>query len=271
MLMVRIARKPITSQVTSGVDLVSAFNEYFRLIIADTDVLRNIGYKIRYQVYCEEMKYENPDDFPDQLEFDEYDANQSIHCLLQHKPSGLFAGCVRLVKSGPESDIQPFPFEKHCGINISTCIDTLGPVARSSLGEISRLAVISDFRRRKGETESPCGDLTPQGQKPDSRRTRFPSISLGLHLAVTAIGLHEGLEGVIAMMEPRLARMLRHSGIVFTQLGPIQDYHGPRAPFYINRNSLFNNIKPEMLALLSEIHHQLIGSPLTPSSHHIVS
>ena len=36
-------------------DLVSAYREYFQVILADTDALKKEVYHIRYRVYCSEL------------------------------------------------------------------------------------------------------------------------------------------------------------------------------------------------------------------------
>ena len=59
-----------------------------------------------------------------------------------------------------------------------------------------------------------------------------------------------GLDGVFAMMEPRLARHLRRFGIIFQQMGDVVDYHGPRAAFYISRKTLLTYLEPEVKKLL---------------------
>ncbi|RMF21544.1 MAG: PEP-CTERM/exosortase system-associated acyltransferase, partial [Cyanobacteria bacterium J083] len=85
------------------------FNRYFELVMADTPELKREVYSIRYRVYCEELSYESTDKFPDGLEKDAYD-DHSIHYLLKHRPSGLYAGCVRIVLPTVKEDYQPiFP------------------------------------------------------------------------------------------------------------------------------------------------------------------
>ncbi|MGZ8186120.1 MAG: GNAT family N-acyltransferase, partial [Methylobacter sp.] len=80
------------------------FDDHFEFFLADTDESKEIHYSIRYQVYCEEMGFENKDDFPLEQEFDEYD-NHSTHFIVRHKPTGHWVGAMRLIfKNG-----QPLP------------------------------------------------------------------------------------------------------------------------------------------------------------------
>ena len=91
----------------------------------------------------------------------------------------------------------------------------------------------------------------------DSERRQFPSVALGLYAAIIAMGLNQGLDGVFAMMESRLARQLRSFGIVFTQVGAQVEHRGVRAPFFIHRDRLFNTLKPHYRELLDKIQGQL--------------
>jgi len=198
------------------------------------------------------MRFEREEDNPGGREVDEFDA-RARHCLILHRATGQYAGCVRLVLADPEQPEAPFPFERFCRESVQNEIIDPSRLPRHKIGEISRLAVISAFRKRRGEMEAPYGIAAQQKRLNDPERRHFPSIPIGLYFAVTAIGLLENLDGVFAMMEPRLARHLRHVGIEFSQLGPVVEYHGPRAPFYISRESLFTTLKPEMRAFLESI------------------
>jgi N-acyl amino acid synthase of PEP-CTERM/exosortase system len=55
------------------------------------------------------------------------------------------------------------------------------------------------------------------------------------------------------MMEPRLARSLRFVGIPFQQVGPVVEYHGKRAPYYISRHLLMSGLTPGFKRMLKNI------------------
>jgi len=242
----RPAANPAPSTVSAS------FHEYFVPILASTPEQRREAYRIRYEVYCREFGFERAEDHPEGLETDEYDA-QSLHCLLMHQPSGRAAGCVRLVLPRTETPDAPLPFEKHCAGSLDKARVARLLADRSAIGEISRLAVISDFRRRRGEGRSPEGDSAPPVGFSLVEQRQFPFIAVGLYLCAASTGMLSGLRGVFAMMEPRLARHLNRYGIGFEQVGTIMDYHGPRAPFYITREGLLQGLKPEVSALLDVI------------------
>ena len=57
-------------------------------ICANTKEKKELVFKVRYRVYCEEFKYEAVDNFPNQMEFDDYDSF-SRHCLITHRETGM--------------------------------------------------------------------------------------------------------------------------------------------------------------------------------------
>jgi len=233
------------------------FKQYFSLHRANTQALKDIVYKIRYDVYCAELKYEQncPKDCEKDM-FDEY----SYHILIKHLSSGRFAGCVRLV-TPPKSDHSALlPFEDCCLQSVDPDkIQSIEQDGKNFIGEISRLAVHHDFRRRPGENSNPYGvdiEHPPLIISPHEQRI-FPFISVSLYLASAAIALHYGLKYVVVMMEPRLARLLNRFGIRFSQLGDEMSYHGTRAMFYIDKKMLFDNLKPELKELFQFVSEEI--------------
>lgn len=230
------------------------FHKYFLAVTAATDELRSEVFRIRYDVYCDELRYEDPSRFPNREETDSYDP-YSLHCLLLHKPSNTYAGCVRLVQVNPVSPEEPLPFERLCkGRMYDEVLARLVP-DRTRIGEISRLAVRASFRRRKGEQSVPGGVVEPR-QGPLGA-TRTPWIALGLYLSAAAIGLIKGLNGVFALMEPRLARRLSTYGIKFQQVGEPVEHRGERAPFFISRETLYGGLPLPVRGLLDVVERDL--------------
>src|SRR5262245_21277869 len=81
----------------------------FEIIPAFSDALRDEVYRVRHQVYCEELAFEPQR--PDRREYDEYDPH-SLHLLIRSVRYGEFIGCTRLVRARPEDPCFPLPFEK---------------------------------------------------------------------------------------------------------------------------------------------------------------
>ena len=127
-------------------------------------------------------------------------------------------------------------------------------MARRSFGEISRIAVVSNFRHRPGEQNIPVPTSIDQDSHGDSkRRRRFPHIALGLYLAAAALGVSSDLSVVLAMMEPKLARRLRIFGIPFERVADPIEHHGRRAAHRLTRDNFLNNLSPPLTALFEFI------------------
>jgi len=231
--------------------IASAFNNYFQIIFADTPALREEVYRIRYKVYCQELQYEPVNEHPDGLERDVYDV-RSQHCLLLHRSTGRYAGCIRLVMPDPADKAAKLPFEKLCANSLYSDIAEPIFAKRQLLGEYSRLAVPEEYRRRKADKGHPFGNIEMvEASQFDQRR--FQHIPLGLYLAGAAVAVRMGLDGVIAMMEPRLARHLKRFGMIYEQIGDVVDHHGPRAPFYCSRYMLFKFLDCEMKKMMTDL------------------
>jgi N-acyl amino acid synthase of PEP-CTERM/exosortase system len=237
-------------------NLSEYFSYYFSLVVANTPELLDQVYQIRYQVYCEELDYELKSNFPDRLEKDFYDS-RSIHCLLQHHPSGRYIGCVRIVLPNWEQLEELFPVEKICTDTIA-----LNPTSRLNYAEISRLAVIADFRRRQGEQNTSSGLLFSELQNSPLiiERRKFSLIPLSLYLACTTIVNILNIKSVITLMEARLSRHLRRCDIPSRQVGNFIDFHGQRAPFLLSTEEVINNLSAEIRGLFDNIYSQLESS-----------
>jgi N-acyl amino acid synthase of PEP-CTERM/exosortase system len=249
------------------IDLVSAYRELFKAVVASNDSLREEAYRLRFSVYCVDLRWEKPDHYPDGMERDAFDA-ASIHCLLLHRPSGLYAGTVRLVTTPADASVQAMPLLGHCGEGFFAGPYHPALQAPGTVGEISRLALRREFRRRLGEAETPEGHGAQLFEWQPSEQRCFPHIAVGLYLAASAVALANGLAGVYAMMEPRLARHLRQGGIHFAQIGEAVEFRGTRAPYYISRQMLFRELsrplRDLLLAIAADMRLEISASGPTP-------
>ncbi|MFT4937525.1 MAG: N-acyl amino acid synthase of PEP-CTERM/exosortase system [Paraglaciecola sp.] len=229
------------------------FSEYLSATFAHNETLRKESFKIRHNVYCEELKYEALS--PNQMETDGFDEHSS-HCLIKHIPSGDFAGTVRVVRS--ENEQQLLPIEKYCISTISDNNVHPEDFSRSEICEISRLAVPVQFRKRQADNflGSATGVINERVYSERELRC-FPFIAVGLYLSAASICVHYGIKHCFVMMEPRLARSLRFVGIPFKQVGPVVEYHGQRAPYYISRELLMNGLSPGFKTMLSGIEKEI--------------
>ncbi len=246
-------------------EIINLYKNYFYITNANTERLRQATYRIRYQVYCKEFRYERLEDHPNEMEADEYD-EQSLHCALIHKSSGNAAGCVRLVMPYYKNLVVPLPFESCCAHAMDKMKYDISTLDRSTFGEISRLAVLGAFRRRKTDEQKPIS-MPDQQVLVESGRQTFPILSMSLCLGMASMLLNSKLDLAFAMMEPRLTRMLKRYGIVFQQIGDVVDYHGMRGPFVIYRNTILPNLRSDALALFRIIDRDFTQnfSDCTPS------
>ena len=249
--------------------LSEQFHRLFEVVLADTPELKKTVYQIRYEVYCLEAGFEAPENFPDGLERDEYD-DQALYALLRYRPTGEYAGCVRLIVDRPGTPRTLFPFERFCGHSLRRNIIDPDKLPRGSFGEISRLAVRTQFRRRNCEHLDTRGNImdSDNGTHDPTHRRIFPHIALGLYLAGAALVITHRRSGAFVMMEPRLARHMRRYGIIFRPAGEVVEYHGMRGPFYLSTQNLYKYIKPEIRELLDTIITDLDNTHWGHSSNH---
>jgi len=236
--------------------LADNFLRYFDVAFAGTPARKSEVYRIRYSVYCDEFKYEPAHLFPDHEEKDVFD-EASLHALITHKASGMPAGCVRLVAPRENAVSDALPFEKNCGESLDEAFIAGLKLDRSTVCEISRLAVDGPFRRRAGEKISRYGEVEGLDCTQQERRT-FSLIAVACFLAATALTDMTGRTNVFAMMEPFLPRLLKRSGIVFRRAGQDIDYHGLRAPYFITTQSALTQMRPDLKELYTEIHARIL-------------
>lgn len=234
--------------------LANNFSQYFRVGLAATRQQRRIAYAIRYQVYAEELGWEPLND--NHLETDACD-DYAYHCLLEHKRSGDIAGCVRLVLPQIGRAGSPLPCQTHeIPMNDSQRLSDFDGLP---VGEISRLAVPGNFRRRARETGKPfiLDRHNSTTIYTEEERRNFPNISIGLYLSAIALVELCSLESVLVVMEPRLQRHLKRYGLMFHQISQTFDLRGQRALFELPREELTVNMNEQILELYRIIQNGL--------------
>lgn len=208
-------------------NLKETYDQYFKVVRAETDDLREWSYRLRYQVYCIENAFEPVAENPGERETDRYDP-QSVHSLLVHHPTGAVVGTTRLILPRLNGKAVPLPVETLCPAELLGRFAHRIPAERAA--ELSRFAVAKEFRRRAEDKGSVAGGLSPTDG--DNPRRVIPHISLGLMQSVLAMATERGITHIYAVMEPTLLRMLRHLGIYFENIGPLVEYHGRRQPCF---------------------------------------
>jgi N-acyl amino acid synthase of PEP-CTERM/exosortase system len=177
--------------------------------------------ELRYQVYIVERGYERPEDHPDGLERDEFDASSDHFLCLD--PEGIPVGTVRLIRHSSLG----FPIERHCDVESPAPAEILARTA-----EISRLAVSRLYRRRAGDTIYGLTEPQPVPHPMEERRG-LPILFMGLLREVYQTSLRTGITHWYAAMERQLSVLLRRFCFNFRRVGPVVPYHGDRAPYLV--------------------------------------
>ena len=174
------------------------FSTYLYPLVADTTELSNESYRIRNDVYCDELNF--LDTGHNGLEVDDFD-KYSTHCLIQHIPTTRFSGTVRVVR--PETNQHSIPLQKYCSESISK--DKINPkdFAPHEICEISRLAVPKDFRKRQTDNfkGAATGVINQQIYSENELRC-FPFIAVGLYLSAASVVIENEIKHTFVMMEP---------------------------------------------------------------------
>jgi N-acyl amino acid synthase of PEP-CTERM/exosortase system len=249
-----MVKKAIAGLASNDAKTISAhFSKYLRPQIANTEALRHEVYRLRHQVYCEELHFEDIKEGYE--EFDEFD-DRSIHCFIRHLNSNALAGTVRLITSAKDDEL--LPIEKYCSHAIEDNDFAPWNFPRETICEISRLAVPENFRKRTVDHFK--GSATGAFNEKDYSETElrcFPYIAVCLYMSAAAMGFHSNRFHGYVMMEPRLARSLSFIGINFKQLGKPIEYHGKRAAYYINSDMFRTSISSGFTRLLQSIERDL--------------
>lgn len=231
------------------------FSRYLKPHIANSETIKHQVYKLRHQVYCEELHYEEIN--TSQLELDEFDV-RAIHCVVQHLSSNTLAGTLRLIPTNSCDEL--LPLEKFCAHAITHPELSPNNFLRHQICEISRLAVPAVFRKRQSDqfAGSATGVINEFTFSTEELRY-FPYIAISLYLSAIAICRKARCFHVFVMMEPRLARSLDFVGIHFAQLGPVIDYHGKRAAYYVDARELRKDLSVGYKKFLQVIEDKLFG------------
>ena len=225
-------------------NIIDHFNEYFEMVPAVSDELKNEVYKLRYQVFCIENEIFNSEHYPDDLEFDDYDQH-SVHYLIRHRKSGDYAATTRLILPDTNNPEKLFPLEQYCEIDNFAVMQSIN---REHLGEVSRFCVLEAFKRRKNETHilAAIGSDWPDHLTLQERRI-FPHISLALIACCIKASHEHDIHFFYSTTELPLLRFVSGLGINLIKIGPLVDYHGKRWPTVIKIKDMLDAVAKKNL------------------------
>lgn len=241
----------------SNLSVTDHYSNYFYTQKALTPELKKQAYNVRYRVYYEDRKMISADSVSNELEFDEWD-NEAIHSLLVLKKNHLPIGNVRLIIANESSDMK-LPVEEHYKRPFDFSKVGFTKLRSGKTGEISRMAILPSFRRRPADINYSANQID---NRVDLENRRYPINYMPMCLAFAAIELmlEQQLDYGVALMEPRLAKLLVRFGIELKQIGQTIDYFGLRAPFCIFPDQSYQNLSSEYRILFDTIRSELIQS-----------
>jgi len=155
---------------------------HFRYTIARTNTEKELGYRLRYQVYVEEFGFERKEDCPNQMEIDKYDRH-SIH-ILAWDQNELAGTCRIVLPSSLGLPGQEFP----SGLRFPP--DAV-PDLRST-AEISRLTVKKSYRR--------LSRLPSEG-------SRFSELVISLIIAGMRVAMAMHVDWILFISEPKIVHL----------------------------------------------------------------
>lgn len=210
-------------------------HELFELRMATDDAAEATAFAIRWQVYCNELGYEPAERFPDQQEHDAAD-QRSVSVVAYYRPTGTPVGCYRLVLADPECPTTRFHLEEVCGNLLPGTIPQDG-IQRRGFAELSRFCITAPFRRfkRAGANQPPAGIDEQRWQAEAEHRLNLAAL---MWLSAAHLTVHLQLDYLLSLMEPRLQKLARSWGFVFTPIGAGVEFRGTRLPYRIDRRAL---------------------------------
>jgi len=230
------------------------FLQYFEVVPALTEDLVKEAQKIRHEVYCKELGWES--EKKDGLETDAYDAH-ALHCLLKSVKTGKFIGCIRLVLPSHTEQEPMLPFQKACDFRLKTGHPNPVELANDTTAEVSRLAIIATYRRRKNEQGCPVA-ISDSDYGSDERR-KFPYIPVGLYLGMLHMAFAQGIHNLYFLTEPHLARHFSRLGGKLEPVGEAIDHRGLRIPYRMNVREVLRGIHLLIRPLKKVIEQEVAG------------
>ncbi|MCB1939427.1 MAG: PEP-CTERM/exosortase system-associated acyltransferase [Rhodocyclaceae bacterium] len=242
-------------------NLGAGFKKYFQIEAASDERVRDDVFRVRHEVYCEELKFEP--ERPDRRETDRYDTH-SVHCLLRgasapHPP----VGCTRLVLANPADLAAPLPFEETCAKTLDRSIIDPAKLDRRRIAEVSRLAVRSAYRRRRGEKHVAVA-INDDDYNASDEQPRFPYIPIGLYLGAVALAVRNDVDTLFVLTEPRLASHFSKLGVDLTQIGGPVDHRGIRVPSMMDVQSIIKGLRFMVKPIWRAVEAQINASSSPP-------
>jgi N-acyl-L-homoserine lactone synthetase len=187
MAIAREIERTEVSDNSKSVINIGDFTAYF----AETTEQLNKAYRLRHQVFCQELGWVPTNDF--ELESDEFDANAKIICV--ENAQGEMVGTHRVIDADYE-----WMCEKYFAETIS---GDISDIKQEFTAEASRIAIVSDHRSSK----IPNSDMTVQ------------EVLLVMAMEYAWNSLKK--QNILVTITPLLGVVFKRRGGAIRQIGPI--------------------------------------------------
>jgi N-acyl amino acid synthase of PEP-CTERM/exosortase system len=250
-----LLRSMFAKQPAIDEEIVRFFFSRYQLVIANDEKDKDVSFKTRHKVYCEEMKFEQTR--ASSLEVDKYD-DRAVNCYIKHLPTGECAGTIRLVL--PQHGSGALPLEDKFSDAFSCSSLLPSNLVSDGVCEISRLAVPREFRVRQFKTKVlPSEKLAKVKQNKNLKFNieQLPYLSIALYLMATSVCLHLNMSHAYVLMEPKLARRMKAFGIHFNEVGEAISFKGQRVPYRLSPTTLVSELSNTLKRFQQEVHQSI--------------
>ncbi len=227
---------PLANPTPQNQHWTDLFARDFLIKTARSKAEKEQVYRLRHQVYCEELAFEPVR--PAGLELDQYD-RRSVHCLLEHQQSQSSAGTLRLIACNDTT--EHLPLEHYFQQNFTRPEFAPDMFDREQICELSRLAVAPAFRKNQQCQTNPVLSQLAAVSNND-QYTHYRYISAGLYLAALEQTRLLGIQHAYVVVAPALARMLNRVGFQFVQISQPIELNGCRAAYYLDVKQCFRTL-----------------------------
>ncbi len=202
-------------------------DELIVVALADTDETRRMHHRLRYQVYCEELGYEDPRSFSDGEERDRFDED-AVHFVAYDRRNQNWVGALRLI---PPS-VHDLPLLAATGI----AGEVLPLFRERRVAEISRMCVPARIRK------SSDGFLASNGRVESRCASESALIFFALVRASVGYAFQQKIDYLAFLTSLPLSRLLARLGIKDHPAGTACNHRGIRYPRIADVAGLFQDL-----------------------------
>lgn len=233
-------------KMASGRSFYNLYNRYFDVIEAKSPLEKEMCYRLRYNVFCEENAMNFYTDTPDGLEVDAYD-EKARHFMLIHRPSGNIAGTVRVIPPSTENALFSLPLQEVCDHPV-----LFNEHVAPDLIEFSRLCMNRMYRQRPEDgsilpaySDHDLGDSEDIRENLTYLRRKIPYAPIGLLQVCVRACLEAQSLNVVMALTKEDCKSLQALGCSYRVLGPALTYYGGLQPIIFNVKHFLDSMKRE--------------------------